>query len=250
MGNPMHCAEELEEKRHLFNESWERFRGYGVMGLPFASGHVLAFRRMADSSLGPAFTSIWHRDPAGTWTMMVSEDPWLTCPRFFGSAVDRVVHTEIDLSWDEPMRLSLRVPEERVQWGIRLSSDFFTRSMSWAGRVMPGRVRRSRWVLGPLGRLGGRILGLGHLSLAGVSPNGQRYVAFPRLLWRIEASAAVVNGQELGPIGPLPRQARLGQFPIPNGGVFAFGEAAFERLDRSRHSVSVTRWTREDALAG
>ena len=75
-------------------------------------------------------------------------------------------------------------------------------------------------------------------------------MAIPRLVWRVEASAAVVDGEDLGPIGPLSEQARLGGFWIPNRGVFAFGEAAFERLDLSRHSASLTRWTREDVMAG
>jgi len=145
MGNPMLCAEELEDKSQLFQDSWERFCGYGVMGLPFASGHVLAFRRMTSSSIGPPFTSIWHRTPGGAWTMIVNEDPAVTCPRFFGSSVDRVVHTEIKLNWEEPMRLSLRVPEERFQWGIRLSSHLLTGAMGWVGRTMPRRVRKKNY---------------------------------------------------------------------------------------------------------
>ena len=38
----------------------ERFAGYGVMGLPFASGHVLAMRRFPASSIGPGYSSVWH----------------------------------------------------------------------------------------------------------------------------------------------------------------------------------------------
>jgi hypothetical protein len=45
----------------------ERFAGYGVMGLPFRSGHVLAMRRFPASSIGPACTSVWHRSPDGRW---------------------------------------------------------------------------------------------------------------------------------------------------------------------------------------
>ena len=41
----------------------ERFTGYGVMGMPFASGHYLALRDMVASSVGPAYRAIWHRDP-------------------------------------------------------------------------------------------------------------------------------------------------------------------------------------------
>ncbi len=35
------------------------------MGLPFASGHVLAMRRFPASSIGLPYTSVWHPDPEG-----------------------------------------------------------------------------------------------------------------------------------------------------------------------------------------
>jgi hypothetical protein len=38
----------------------ERVSGYRVMGLPFASGHVIELRRWTASSVGDKFTSIWH----------------------------------------------------------------------------------------------------------------------------------------------------------------------------------------------
>ena len=46
----------------------ERVAGFGVMGLPFRSGHYLAFRHFPASSFSPAYRSVWHRDPSGTWT--------------------------------------------------------------------------------------------------------------------------------------------------------------------------------------
>ncbi len=42
----------------------ERFAGFGIMGLPFASGHVLALRRFA-TSIGPSYSSVGHRSPDG-----------------------------------------------------------------------------------------------------------------------------------------------------------------------------------------
>ena len=62
---------------------------------------------------------------------------------------------------------------------------------------------------------------------------------------RWAATAAVVDGVDLGPMGALERQARLGDFWIPNRGIFAFGDARFEVLDPARHSRAMTRWTRE-----
>src|SRR5215831_9087410 len=61
----------------------ERVAGYGVMGLPFTSGHYLAMRRFPVSSFGGAYTAVWWREPAGAWHMFSDVEPMLSCPRFF-----------------------------------------------------------------------------------------------------------------------------------------------------------------------
>jgi hypothetical protein len=43
----------------------ERVIGFGVMGLPFASGHYLAYRDFPATSFSPAYKSVWHRVPTG-----------------------------------------------------------------------------------------------------------------------------------------------------------------------------------------
>ncbi len=58
----------------------DRFAGYGVMGLPFRSGHVLAMRHFPASSIGPGYTSVWHRTPDGDWTFWQNQPDHLSCP--------------------------------------------------------------------------------------------------------------------------------------------------------------------------
>ena len=229
MGSPELAATELEERSNLFADPWERFQGYGVMSLPFSSGHLLAFRRMTASSIGPAYSSVWHRDPSGSWTMYVNRDPDLSCPRYFSRAVARVVVGDIEVSWEGPMHLSLRVPEARIQCGMRMSSDLRTRTLSRVLSTVPERIWKVDHLLPMAGRMAGAALGVGRIALSGRAPNGQRFVVIPRTVFRIEAAAAVVEGRDLGPAGPLPEQARLGGFWIPNGGVFATGGARFKR---------------------
>ena len=65
-------------------EQDDHFYGYGVMGLPFASGHVLAMRKM-HSSVGPKYQSVWHRRPDGAWTMWSDVDPSQSCQRYWGN---------------------------------------------------------------------------------------------------------------------------------------------------------------------
>jgi hypothetical protein len=239
--NPRSLAEEMERRATLPTGAGERFVGYGVMGLPFASGQVLAFRRMTASSLGPAYTTVWHRDEYGRWTFFTNVNPNRSCPRFFGGALEEVIVEEIELSWEGPFDLSLRIPVARFQWGVRLSSDLRTQGMSAVGRVVPGVLWRSERILSMVGSVGGRLLGLGNLALTGSSPNRQRYRAAPRLLWRVEATAAILDGQDLGEMASLPAQARLGDFWIPNAGIFVVGEARFEDFDPEVHSSAITR---------
>jgi hypothetical protein len=76
---------EVERHPELPSGGEERFAGFGVMGLPFDSGHVLALRRFPASSIGPAYTAVWHRDPAGRWAFWQDQPddqvrpqrPWL-----------------------------------------------------------------------------------------------------------------------------------------------------------------------------
>ena len=128
------------------------------------------------------------------------------------------------------MHLSVRVPERGLQWGMRMSSDVLTRTLSWMVSAVPEKAWIWSNLLLPAGRLAGRILGVGELSLTGRAPNGQRFVVVPRVLFRIEAAAAVVEGQDLGSVGPLRQQARLGDFWIPNRGIFATGSAGCEAV--------------------
>ena len=64
---PREIAERLEQHAELPKGKEEQFAGYAVMGLPFASGHVLGLRHFPASSLGPGYTSVWHRNPGGRW---------------------------------------------------------------------------------------------------------------------------------------------------------------------------------------
>ena len=88
----------------------ERFAGYGVMGLPFASGHVLALRRYPASSIGPTYTSVWHRDPTGHWTVYTDVEPRLACGRYFGAALAASRQTEIVLRWIDAWNLVVEQP--------------------------------------------------------------------------------------------------------------------------------------------
>jgi hypothetical protein len=63
MAEPKELVVGLEQGAELPSGDEERFAGYGVMGVPFTSGDLLASRRFPASSLGQRATR-----PCGTAT--------------------------------------------------------------------------------------------------------------------------------------------------------------------------------------
>lgn len=205
----------------------DRFHGYAVMGLPFTLGHVLALRRMTITSVGIGFTSLWHRSPDGAWSFYVDGDPDASCPRYFGVAGSRVVETEIQLTWTGPHALAVSLPMANIEWALRFETTPATRVMNTVLAALPRGVARQEPVLGGLGRVAGRALDAGRVSLSGRVPSGHWFAGMPKRVWVVSASAAMIEGREAGPIGPLAEQARLRDYLIPNRGVLAFGETCF-----------------------
>lgn len=99
MREPREMVEEVQQRAELSQGAEERFSGYGVIGLTFASQHILCLRRWPISSLGQSYTSVWHRDPSGQWTFIQDVLPHRACTRYFGSSVERILLDEINIVW-------------------------------------------------------------------------------------------------------------------------------------------------------
>jgi hypothetical protein len=216
----------------------ERFAGWGVMGLPFRGGHYLALR-VFTSSIGPAFRSVWHRDPAGRWVMYADTEPRNACMRYFGARLDRVATAPIDVDWDGPRSFTVTIPGH-LRWRTDLAATPATRVLTWTGTALPEALWHNDRALRLLAPVAGTLLAAGRLRLRGTAPNGQGFRAGPRRLWSVAASRAVVDGVDVGPVGRLPRQDRLGDFWLPQRGLLAIGDAAFDDFDPARHSVATT----------
>ncbi len=241
---PRGYAELAERAPALPDGAEERFAGYGVMGLPFASGHLLAMRRFPATSVGPGYTSVWHRDPAGAWTFYTDVEPLQSCNRYFGSDVDKTIVGAIDVDWTGPRTFVIRVKDADVEWESALASTLATRILNLMGRLLPDRLWKQPLVLSAMGAMAGPALRAGRLGMRGVAPNGQRFVANPRLVWTIASSRATIRGESLGSPGPLASQARLGDFWIPQRGLFVVGRAFFEPFDADRHLATASRGAR------
>jgi hypothetical protein len=224
------------ESVRLPQGSGERFSGFGVMGLPFGSGHVLAMRRFPASSIGPAYTSVWHRDPDGRWTFWQNQADDQSCPRYFSAAVSETRRAAVELSWPTSTTLRIDVPDVGLMWTSSLTSTPATRALNGVGRVLPDRAWRARPLLSVMGSLAGSVLGAGKVGMTGTSPNGQEFIAYPLHMWVIDEARAVLGDQDFGPVGPLAEQARLGDFWIPQRGVFSIGRVTFAAEDGTASS--------------
>jgi hypothetical protein len=228
--------EAVESSPSLSQSDEERFSGYAVMGLTFRSGHVLGLRKWTASSIGPPYTAVWHRSAENEWTTYSNVASRLSCARYIGAQLRSARETEIIVTWPEAFRLHVSIPEVALEWDVEVASTRATRMMNMISRVLPRSAWRNRSFLSALSRIAGALLGVGHVGLTGTMPNGQTFVANPRIIWMVTRSRAVLAGKDFDPPSALDQQTHLGGFWIPQRGILAVGETRFEAFDAARHS--------------
>lgn len=213
----------------------ERVVGFGVMGLPFASGHYLAYRDFPATSFSPAYKSVWHRTPDGVWTFYATTPGPQSCSRYFSSVtpVDPVVR-DIEATWLTPWSLLISI-EGLLDWRVDTKTTAATHLMSAIGSRMPAAAWTSRKMLTVMSRIVGPLLRIGTIRLAGNLPNGQEFRIAPKRVWAVAASTAVVQGEDLGPVGPLAVQGNLADFRLPQRGICVVAQGRFEPFDIARH---------------
>jgi hypothetical protein len=253
MRKPKELVDRLEQSSEPPDGNEERFARYGLMGLPFASGDVLAMRRFPISSLGEGYTSVWHHEPQGRWAFYSDVPPRLACPRYFGSAISETALRKIGSSWTGPWDFTVSIEgEPHLELRLSLAQTPATRIMNAVGSVLPDALWRREAVLEPMGKAASLVLRAGRLGLTGRTPNGQGFVVNPLRVWAVRSSAARMDDLDLSDVGPLPVQTTLGNFWIPQRPIFAIGRAFFEPFDPTRH-VSTTageggeRWKAAEA---
>jgi hypothetical protein len=213
----------------------ERVVGFGVMGLPFTNGHYLAFRDFPSTSFSPAYLSVWHRDPDGVWTFYATTPGPQSCSRYFSSAtpVDPVV-CDIESAWITPWSLQISIAG-LLDWRVDVKKTAATRMASVVGSGMPTAAWTSRRTLALTGRVVGPMLGVGKIRLTGKLPNGQEFRIAPKRVWAVADSAAVLRGEDLGPVGAHPVQGHLADFQLPQRGICVVAQGRFEPFDIARH---------------
>jgi hypothetical protein len=235
--SPQAAAEKTARDAALPQRPGEHFVGFGVMGLPFDSGHYLALRRFPANTIGGAYHSVWHRDPCGEWVFYGDTPPMHSCARYFDAALARTEMARIRLYWPAPDRLAITV-DGALDWTVRLQRTPATAALTGLGRLLPEPMWRSPAAIAVVARCAGAALRAGRMGLAGRLPNGQAFLANPRQLWAVTASSARLHGVDLGSPAPLCEQARLGDFWLPQRGLFAVGQVWAESFDAHRHHVA------------
>jgi hypothetical protein len=155
---------------------------------------------------------------------MVSEKSCdIACSRWFGAGTTGSEEAEIDIAWDSPTDLHVSTRDGSLDWRLSLTTTPAMRLMNVMGAAMPMRAWKSEPILKAMGAVATRMLGQGRLELVGTTPNGQNFIANPHHIWQVASSTATIDGVDAGPIQALPDQAQLGDFWIPQRGIFAMG---------------------------
>lgn len=216
---PQSSAQATPALAELPQDAAEHFAGYAVFGLPFTSGHYLAFRDFPVSSVGPGYRSVWHRTPGGEWTLYANVAPEFSCARYFGAAFHHTVETDVDIRWNGPSTAAITVPGV-LDWRLQLGTSAATSMLTAMAMRMPETLWRNDLVLHAMGAFAGRLLNAGRMKVSGVVPNGQTFQAQPRQLWLVTDSRATILGEDAGVPGALEVQDHLADFWLPQRGLF------------------------------
>jgi hypothetical protein len=225
--SPQWHAEIVERLARIPEDDHERFVGYAILGQRFASGHVLALRRWPAASIGPAYTSVWHQLPDGTWRLYANVPAAQSCARYIDSATRGTWERPIRLAWADPYRLCVDVRGVGLEWEIDFRRTWMTRAFSAAGVVLPESALSSDSVLRGLEWMARASLKSEALGLSGVMPNGHAYRALPRRIWVMDDARAWLNGESLGAPERSEGGTRIGTLTVPTSGALAFLTAQF-----------------------
>ncbi|MGD9905900.1 MAG: hypothetical protein AB7U83_20705 [Vicinamibacterales bacterium] len=220
----------------------ERYLGYGVLGVAFASGDLLALRRFPVASSGCGYTAVWHRQPNGAWTFYTDATSGQGCTSHFAPALDTVEVAPIRLEWDGPWSLTVGVDGGRaVSWRLTLAATWPTRLLSAAAAALPEAVWHDARGLGAIAAVARAALGTGPLRLSGHLPSGARFLSNPRRLWAVVGSRAAVHGVDLGAMTTPAARLALGEFQIPRVPLVASGPLFIEPPPATDATTAVAR---------
>lgn len=226
-------------------EDHEYVRGYGVMVLPFSSGHLLALRVSPQNPFAP-YTSVWHRPPDGEWSIFV-DGPSLeiACPRYWGPVAERTELANVEVTWTGPSELRVEVDEPSLTWTTSISAPTLRRAANEVNASLPLwtwkpdlLVRAKEW-------LARRVLGVGDIEFSFGTPSGHDTVLAPEEEYVISDAEAILNGRSLGEPVRLDENPTIGDVRLPTRPSFVFAQAHMRITDSEEYHRTRER-VRED----
>jgi hypothetical protein len=209
----------------------EYVRGWGVFGLPFDTGHVLALRVFPQNSFAP-YRTVWHRNPEGRWTIVVDgSNPEAACPRYYGPACERITCSRIDLDWEGPRTLRVRIDDPALDWRLTLRRSPLVGVLNLLGAALPLGTWRSP-IVRRARELMARGLGLGRIELTGPMPSGHEGLLMPERMHLIRSATATLEGGDLGRATRVRDNPTIGGVALPARGILSFGQAVWPVRDR------------------
>jgi hypothetical protein len=216
----------------------EYVKGWGVFGLPFDSGHVLALRVFPENDFSP-YQTIWHRDPEGRWSIYVDGDRLDTaCPRYYGPACAYVGHARITVEWTGPSSLHVTMDEPSLSWTLTAHQTRVLRVLNATSPRLPLWTWRSTRLVHVRERIARRVLGLGDIQMSGTMPSGHTGILMPGRMYFIDDSSATLDGTDLGRPQRVHPNPQIGEVPLPARGVLAIGQGAWEIPAAQRRKAS------------
>ncbi len=208
----------------------EHVRGFGIPALPFASGHVLGLRVFAQTDFGP-YRSLWHRDPAGSWTIYVDGVAvGEACPRYFGAALRSARAARLSLDWRGPAELFVAMDDPPLEWNVKMGGSPMMAAINVVLPHITDKVWRRPLVPRMFERLAKHFLG--DADMLAMTPNGHRHLLAPQRMFLIVDSRAVLAGADLGKPIRARENPRIGPWRLPARPVLAMGRGFFEPAAR------------------
>lgn len=251
----MNLAKELEVLEPKVGSSplagHEYVNGYALAAMPFDSGHVLGLRVMPENDFAP-YRSVWHRTPAGDWSIYL-DAPRLDigCGRYYSSGARRVEHADIKVRWLGPSELTVQMEEPKLEWTLSLTASPLVRGMNAMIRRLPDPLWRQGWMLHSMEGMAAALFNLGRITLLGTVPNGHLTTFLPKRMFFVAAANAKLEGRDLGQPTRSQETPAIGEIRLPARPLFFIGQAyaVMQDPEEYRRTVAELREQRMAALS-
>jgi hypothetical protein len=118
-------------------KGYEHYYGYGMMILPFSSGHLLGFRVFPQNDFAP-YKSLWRCDPKGNWSIYNDgQSPRATCPRWWGPALKHQSLRGFRLEWVDKNNIRIEMSNPVIVWQIELGAKPLLNVLNTPNAAMP-----------------------------------------------------------------------------------------------------------------